>query len=56
MNTDKEEAKEIEIALQGLSTIASHSLSRSGTIRAFFSVISLSLSVFICVHLWFQRI
>jgi hypothetical protein len=56
MNTDKEKRKEIETTLQGLSTIAAHRLSRSGTIIAFFRVISLSLSVFICVHLWFHRI
>jgi hypothetical protein len=56
MNTDKEKAKEIEITAQAISTIELDSLGRSGAIVFSFSVISLSLSVFICVHPWFQSI
>jgi hypothetical protein len=52
MNTDKEKPNEIEIALQGLPPFAFRGRSHSEAIAFSFSVFS--LSVFICVHPWFQ--
>ena len=56
MNTDTEKANDIDITSQGPLTITSHSLSHPEAIVAFIRVISLSLSVFICVHLRFHSI
>jgi hypothetical protein len=56
MNTDEEKAKQFEIPWQRPSTISFHIPNCSQAIVIFINRFSLSLSVFIRVHLWIQRI